>query len=123
MPKFMKIEVETKLILTVPSARDDEEAADVVLVVERHINEAGLLIMDNSTHTHVGVRIHCHDFKTLTGSAKIDPKLDCVQDQICPDCKAEGEILKGPSGGMNTNVKCGKCGSEFNITPHGVHRI
>lgn len=31
----------------------------------------------------------------------------------CADCG--GRLLKGPSGGMNVNVKCTDCGSEFNI--------
>lgn len=54
---------------------------------------------------------------------EIDPRLDCIKDQKCPDCGVEDEILEGPSAPSCTNVKCGKCGSRFNITPHGVHRL
>jgi len=50
-------------------------------------------------------------------------KLECVRKEKCPDCKTKGQILAGPSAGMAMNVKCGKCGSEFNITPFGVTRI
>ncbi len=32
----------------------------------------------------------------------------------CPDC-TDGELLEGPSGGMNTNYLCKKCGSKFNL--------
>ncbi len=62
MSKFMKIEVEAKLLLTVPSAKDDEKAADVVLAVEQHINNCEILTM-LETGTHVGIRIHVKDFK------------------------------------------------------------
>lgn len=50
-------------------------------------------------------------------------KLECVRKGKCPDCKVKGKILAGPRGGMSMNVKCGACGSEFNITPFGVERI
>jgi len=49
--------------------------------------------------------------------------LNCVKKNKCPDCKVEGQILAGPRGGMSQNVKCGNCGSEFNITPFGVERL
>ena len=67
MSKFMKIEVEAKLILTVPSAKDDEKAADVVLATEQYINKLhGVMIMDKPTFTHVGIRIHCHDYQVVS---------------------------------------------------------
>ena len=50
-------------------------------------------------------------------------KLECVRKNKCPDCKTRGQILAGPCGGMAQNVKCGACGSEFNITPFGVQRL
>lgn len=50
-------------------------------------------------------------------------KLECVRKNECPDCKVKGKILAGPCGGMCMNVKCGNCGSRFNITPFGVERI
>lgn len=50
-------------------------------------------------------------------------KLECVRNNKCPDCKVKGKILAGPRGGMCMNVRCGSCGSTFNITPFGVERI
>jgi len=47
-------------------------------------------------------------------------ELECVRKNKCPDCKVKGKILAGPCGGISMNVKCGACGSEFNITPFGV---
>lgn len=66
MSKFMKIEVEAKLILTVPHAEDGEDAADIVLAVEQHINKNSLMLMDKPTFAHVGIRIHCHDYKKFS---------------------------------------------------------
>lgn len=41
----------------------------------------------------------------------------------CPDCGV-WEFLEGPSGGMNTNIKCKNCGSFFNeMGPFGIDRI
>lgn len=37
---------------------------------------------------------------------------NCIHYGMCPDCGKE-ELYNGPSGGMSTNVICGKCGSEF----------
>lgn len=56
-------------------------------------------------------------------SKKKGLKLECVRENKCPDCKMKGQILAGPCGGMAQNVKCGSCGSEFNITPYGVERL
>ena len=50
-------------------------------------------------------------------------KLECVRKDKCPDCKVKGKFIVGPKAGMAVNVKCGGCGSEFNITPFGVERI
>ena len=35
----------------------------------------------------------------------------------CPDCEAKDSMLKGPEGGIMTNIKCEKCGSTFNYCP------
>lgn len=35
---------------------------------------------------------------------------------VCPDCGSE-DFLKGPEGGMCTNIKCSRCGSKFNVCP------
>jgi hypothetical protein len=41
----------------------------------------------------------------------------------CPDCHNMG-FLKGPEGGLSTNIKCKTCGSEFNVCPpHFAERI
>lgn len=34
----------------------------------------------------------------------------------CPDCHGPN-FLKGPEGGLSTNIKCSDCGSQFNICP------
>jgi len=70
--RFVKIEIEAKLILTIPSAKDDEKAEDFVLAAERHINDGELMTMcpgkdkPASSGTLVGIRIHTKDFKVLT---------------------------------------------------------
>lgn len=41
----------------------------------------------------------------------------------CPDCGGR-EFLQGPSGGCSTNIKCKRCGSEFNeCLPYSAERI
>jgi uncharacterized protein YxjI len=35
---------------------------------------------------------------------------------VCIDCGGN-KLLEGPSGGMCQNVKCAKCGHEFNFGP------
>lgn len=49
--------------------------------------------------------------------------LECITKNECPDCGTKGQILAGPCGGLSQNVKCGACGSEFNVTPFGVERL
>lgn len=34
----------------------------------------------------------------------------------CPDCGG-AQFLKGPEGGLTTNIKCATCGSAFNYCP------
>jgi hypothetical protein len=42
----------------------------------------------------------------------------------CPDCKAQWSMLRGPRGGDSINIKCAKCGSEFNVRlPFFAERI
>jgi transcription elongation factor Elf1 len=43
----------------------------------------------------------------------------------CPDCGAKNRFLKGPEAGMSINIKCGNCGSKFNICPEArfIERI
>lgn len=73
MSKFMKIEVEAKLILTVPSIMHDEEAADIILAAEQHINQNGLMMMPPEkgesgplSGTRVGIRLHTKgDYTTV----------------------------------------------------------
>ena len=42
---------------------------------------------------------------------------------VCPDCNAYKEFLLGPCGGFCQNIRCGRCGSEFNVGPivNGQH--
>lgn len=36
----------------------------------------------------------------------------------CPDCHAEPpRYMRGPSGGLSTNIFCAICGAGFNVTP------
>lgn len=60
-----RIEVEAKLILTVPEPTENEEAADIVLAVEQHLNYAEGVIIMPETSTQVGFRIHVGDFNVL----------------------------------------------------------
>jgi hypothetical protein len=39
----------------------------------------------------------------------------------CPDC--HGDLLAGPRGGCSINVKCEKCGHEFNVPPRGTFLV
>lgn len=42
---------------------------------------------------------------------------------VCIDCGSK-DMLEGPSGGLAQNVKCAKCGHEFNFGPPlFIHRI
>jgi len=38
---------------------------------------------------------------------------------VCPNCGAVDTLLKGPSGGVCTNVKCSECEKKYNIYAHG----
>ena len=41
----------------------------------------------------------------------------------CPDCGGE-DFLAGPCGGLCQNIKCVKCGQEWNdMGPFGLERI
>lgn len=42
--------------------------------------------------------------------------LKSVLNGFCPDCRGR-RFLKGPEGGLCTNIQCAKCGSEFNVCP------
>ena len=54
----MRIEVEAKLILTIPEPKGNEFAGDIVLAVEQGINKYLALMIMPKTKTEVGVRIH-----------------------------------------------------------------
>lgn len=43
--------------------------------------------------------------------------------QICPDCQTYKEFLVGPRGGFCQNIRCSRCGSEFNAGPLTAQRI
>lgn len=46
-----------------------------------------------------------------------EPQKDMIFiSNMCPDCKQVG-FLKGPQGGLSTNIKCKHCSSEFNVCP------
>ena len=49
--------------------------------------------------------------------APVDPVFEAIAvKHCCPDCGGE-EFLMGPRGGLSQNIKCGGCGSEFNVAP------
>ena len=50
--------------------------------------------------------------------------LDCTDAEqkslavnVCPDCGSYKQFLAGPRGGFCLNIRCGHCGSEFNVGP------
>lgn len=59
------------------------------------------------------------------GIIEVDPDGKMLNNEIrislnkgeCPDCEAKDSMLKGPEGGIMTNIKCKKCGSTFNYCP------
>lgn len=38
-----------------------------------------------------------------------------IQDKMCPQCAAEGTLLRGPRGGCSVNVLCAHCGTRYNL--------
>ncbi len=56
----MRIEVQAKLILTVPNPKKEEfaGAADIVLAAEQEINQRMARFYMPKTETQVGIRIH-----------------------------------------------------------------
>lgn len=55
----MRIEVEAKLILTIPMYPEKGESKDdIMLAAEQHINEKAALLVMPATKTKVGIRIH-----------------------------------------------------------------
>ena len=82
-------------------------------------------ILKKIYHKYFG---HCENLPLseqleIARSKKKSLKLESIRENKCPDCKTKGQILAGHQGGMCMNVRCGNCGSEFNITPFGVQRI
>ena len=55
---------------------------------------------------------------------------DCTESErksleihVCPDCGSYKEFLPGPRGGLCQNIRCGRCGSEFNVGPRSGGRL
>jgi hypothetical protein len=42
--------------------------------------------------------------------------LSLLVDSTCPDCGGDS-FLRGPEGGLCTNIKCAHCGACFNFCP------
>ena len=40
----------------------------------------------------------------------------------CPECSND-TFLKGPRGGLSINIKCARCGTEYNRTPLDLEKI
>ena len=40
----------------------------------------------------------------------------------CPDCESIHTLMKGPRGGLSTNIECSKCSAKFNVAiiSHGL---
>lgn len=50
--------------------------------------------------------------------------LTALNQGTCPDCQAQWSMFRGPRGGDSVNIKCAKCGSEFNVClPFFAERI
>jgi len=45
-----------------------------------------------------------------------DKNLVSLFDGKCPDCGGDS-FLRGPEGGLNTNIECASCGARFNFCP------
>lgn len=61
---IMKIVVEAKLILIVPTPKRDDKPENVVLAAEQFINKFQGF-NSSETGTAIGVRIHMHGYKTV----------------------------------------------------------
>jgi len=65
----MKMEIEAKILLQIPNPKLGETQDDFVLAVEQFMNKNSLLIMPPADSrpakegTHVGIRVHCNDWK------------------------------------------------------------
>jgi hypothetical protein len=71
------------------------------------------------------VRPICNFSKTCNEIEMDEDKLRdlFLKYKCCPDCGSE-KFFEGPKGGMSTNVRCGGCKHEFNMTlPICVERI
>jgi len=70
------------------------------------------------TVKYKGVFIDCQNPIRLKRIKKnIDTWIVIHEDQKCPDCGADDPMMRGPSGGLATNIKCDKCGERFWTTP------
>lgn len=38
-----------------------------------------------------------------------------IRDGFCPACDSTESLLEGPHGGLSINVKCKKCGNQYNV--------
>ena len=52
----MRIEMDAKIILTIPEPSEKESADDVMLAVEQYLNS--LTLFKTTEHTLVGIRVH-----------------------------------------------------------------
>jgi len=54
----MRIEVQAKLILTIPNPKTGESIGDAMLMAEQTINQRCQLFVIPKTKTQVGIRMH-----------------------------------------------------------------
>ena len=53
--------------------------------------------------------------KTQGEDPVIDPSLDSLMDDRCPNCGGN-KFLIGPEAGLSHNIECKGCGIDFNVT-------
>lgn len=61
----MKIETKAKLILTVPELKQNDDAMDIMLAAEMHINDVAAVFVMPKTKAQVGIRLHVDSKGTL----------------------------------------------------------
>ena len=70
----MKIEVEAKIILTIPEPKENEFAGDIVLAVEQGINKHSAIMIMPKTKTKIGASLR--GFGEVGSDGKVKPGLE-----------------------------------------------
>lgn len=56
-------------------------------------------------------------FKRKKKEESVNPLIESLNQNKCPDCDHEG-FITGPEAGVSVNIECGKCGNRFNIAAY-----